>query len=105
MRSVLIASFVAVASAYRSWIGIDTRWATHPDRTAQWYEEHAQGHLPEFAKSITTVVANKTSIAKLECVGCPFRVRKLHQEPEEWQDPPQDNSLVRQLRRTAKSKK
>jgi hypothetical protein len=104
MRSVLVASFVAVASAYRSWNGIDTKWATHPDRTAQWYEEHAQS-LPGFAKSVTTVVASKSSIVKLDCVGCPFRVRKLHQESEEWQEPPQDNSLVRQLRRAAMSKR
>ncbi|OAG11580.1 uncharacterized protein CC84DRAFT_1080633 [Paraphaeosphaeria sporulosa] len=94
MRAALIASLVAVASAYRSWIGVDTRWATHPDRTAQWYDENAQGRLPELAQSMTTVVANKSSIVKLECMGCPFRVRKLHAEPEEWQEPPQDSSLL-----------
>ncbi|KAJ4350358.1 uncharacterized protein N0V89_008979 [Didymosphaeria variabile] len=94
MRCMLIALLVAVASAYRDWKGVDTEWATHPDRTAEWYEEYAGGRRPELAPAITTVVANKSSVVKLECVGCPFRVRELHPEPEEWQEPPQDNSLL-----------
>ncbi|KAL1591997.1 hypothetical protein SLS60_011589 [Paraconiothyrium brasiliense] len=94
MRFVLGASLVAVASAYRDWSGIDTKWATHPDKTAAWYDEHADGRPPELAPAITTIAANKSSVVKLECVGCPFRVRKLHLEPEEWQEPPQDNSLL-----------
>lgn len=94
MRSILIASLVAATSAYRDGFDIDTEWASYPDRTAQWSEEQANGRLPELAETITTVVANKSSIVKLECVGCPFRVRKPRPEPEEWQNPPQDNSMV-----------
>ncbi|KAJ4299445.1 hypothetical protein N0V90_004690 [Kalmusia sp. IMI 367209] len=80
-------------AAARDWNNIDVDWAIRPDKTAQWYEENASGNLPELAPTITTVVANKSSVVKLECVGCPFRVRE-ESKPESWQKPPQDNSML-----------
>ncbi|KAF2682976.1 hypothetical protein K458DRAFT_244056, partial [Lentithecium fluviatile CBS 122367] len=71
----------------------DTEWAIYPDKTADWYKEHGEA-LPELAQAITTVEANRSYVVKLECVGCPFRVRELGEMLETWQDPPQDNSLL-----------
>lgn len=86
----LAASLVAVAAArdYHN-----SKWATHPAKTADWYAEHGLP-LPELAPTITTVEPNKSYVVKLECMGCPFRVRELYQTFETWQEPPQDNSLV-----------
>src|SRR5262245_57206536 len=86
----IVASLVAIAAAREY---PDSDWATHPDKTADWYKEHGEP-LPELAPTITTVEANRSYVLKLECVGCPFRVRELYEVVETWQEPPQDNSLV-----------
>jgi hypothetical protein len=42
---------------------------------------------------IEVVEANKAYTVKLDCVGCPFAVRKEFPTAE-WQQPPQANALV-----------
>lgn len=68
-------------------------WSYLPDKSAQWYTQNGQA-LPELAPAVTTVEQNKSYIIKLECVGCPFRVRELGEVVETWQQPSQENSLV-----------
>ncbi|KAF2106823.1 hypothetical protein BDV96DRAFT_469196, partial [Lophiotrema nucula] len=46
------------------------------------------------APAITVATDNKSYVIKLECVGCPFRVREYGQIAEYWQEPPRDNSLL-----------
>jgi hypothetical protein len=85
-----VAPLVAVASA-RNWIGVDVDWALYPDTPAAWYESQGE-QLPKLADAVTTVEANRSYVVKLDCIGCPFRIRKPLDES--WQDPPRDNSLV-----------
>jgi hypothetical protein len=80
----------AVASSVNWW---EYEWSYRPDRTADWYKQRGQP-LPEIAPEITTVEEHKSYVVKLECLGCPFRVRKYGETVETWQEPPQDNSLV-----------
>ncbi|KAF2175117.1 hypothetical protein K469DRAFT_611775 [Zopfia rhizophila CBS 207.26] len=68
-------------------------WSYEPDKTADWYGKHGKP-LPELAPALTTVEQNKSYIVKLECVGCPFRVRREGELVETWQEPPQENSLL-----------
>ncbi|KAF1950551.1 hypothetical protein CC80DRAFT_496791 [Byssothecium circinans] len=91
--SAVIASLVAVAAARNRWTGVDTKWATHPDETADWYA--AQGEaVPEVADSVTTIEEGKSYIVKVDCLGCPFRGRELYELVETWQEPAQENSLL-----------
>ncbi|KAF2643633.1 hypothetical protein P280DRAFT_466400 [Massarina eburnea CBS 473.64] len=100
--SAVVASLVAVAAARNRWTGVDTKWATHPDKTADWYTEHGEP-LPTLANATTTVEPGKSYIAKLDCLGCPFRVRKLYEVVEIWQEPAQENSLLLNFTLTADS--
>jgi hypothetical protein len=81
----------AIVSASGDWR--DQIWSYTPDNTADWYTQHGQP-LPEVAPEITTVEPNNSYVVKLECLDCPFRVRKYAEIVEEWQQSPQDNSLV-----------
>jgi hypothetical protein len=85
-----VVPLIAVASA-RNWIGVDVDWALYPDTPAARYESHGEP-LPELADAVTTVGVNRSYVVKLDCIGCPFRIRKPLDES--WQDPPRDNSLV-----------
>lgn len=73
----------------------DQSWSYMPDRTADWYKENDLP-LPEVAPEVTS--DGSSYYVKLACLGCPFRLRKLYETVETWQEPPQDNSLVRFLR-------
>lgn len=94
MRSFAVVLSVAVSAvaALDNWQ--DYEWSYTPDKTADWYQEHGE-LLPVLAPELTVIEANKSYVVKLECVGCPFRVRELYEVVETWQEPPQDNSLVR----------
>jgi hypothetical protein len=71
----------------------DYAWSFEPEKTADWYEE-VGAPLPKLASAVTTVEKSKSYVVKLECVGCPFRVRPYMQSGEYWQEPAQDNSSV-----------
>ncbi|KAF2475456.1 uncharacterized protein BDR25DRAFT_213162 [Lindgomyces ingoldianus] len=71
----------------------DYTWSYEDDKTAAWYKEHDL-IPPEVAPAITTVEDEKSYIVKLECIGCPFRVRNKYPVLETWQEPAQDNSLL-----------
>jgi len=71
----------------------DQRWSYRPDKTADWYATH-RINVPELAPAVTTVEEGQSYVVKLDCLGCPFRVRSLGEVYETWQEPAQDNSLV-----------
>ncbi|KAF2817106.1 uncharacterized protein BDZ99DRAFT_404513 [Mytilinidion resinicola] len=99
MRSFLsLASFFA-AGALASHLGStsedwrDYTWSYYPENTADELKELGLP-LPEIAAPITTVHEHENYVVKLECLGCPFRVREYGQVVEHWQENPQDNSLL-----------
>ncbi|KAF2799830.1 hypothetical protein K505DRAFT_224045, partial [Melanomma pulvis-pyrius CBS 109.77] len=71
----------------------DQRWSYLPDKTASWYKDNGKP-LPKLAEGLTTVEDGQSYIVKLECLGCPFRLRTIGEVYETWQDPAQDNSLL-----------
>ncbi|KAF2503081.1 hypothetical protein BU16DRAFT_555105 [Lophium mytilinum] len=99
MRSFLsLASFFA-AGALASHLGPtsddwrDYQWSYYPENTADELKELGLP-LPEIAAPITTVHEHDNYVVKLECLGCPFRVREYGVRGEHWQENPQDNSLL-----------
>jgi hypothetical protein len=100
MRSFVTLTLpLAIAAARTSFYGRpgnavpDQRWSYMPDKTADWYTSYGKP-FPESAPALTTVEEGQSYVVKLDCVGCPFRVRSLGQVYETWQEPAQDNSLV-----------
>ncbi|KAF2652397.1 hypothetical protein K491DRAFT_681406 [Lophiostoma macrostomum CBS 122681] len=89
MRSSLLYSLPLASAA----VAVDQSWSYEPDKTADWYQGHSQ-ELPKVAPEITTVEAGKSYVVKLDCVGCPFRVRQKYELVETWQEHPQDSSLL-----------
>ena len=71
----------------------DYTWSYKPDKTADWYKKHGQS-FPVLAPALEIVEPEKSVVVKIECLGCPFRVRREGEIVETWQEPPQDNSLV-----------
>jgi len=99
MRSFLsLASFFA-AGAVASHLGPtsedwrDYTWSFYPENTADELKKIGLP-LPEIAAPITTVHEQENYVVKLECLGCPFRVREYGQTVEHWQENPQENSLL-----------
>jgi len=72
----------------------DQEWSYLVDKTADWYKAHGKP-IPEPAPAVTSVKQGQSYIVKLECLGCPFRVRSREYERGSWQWPAPDNSLVR----------
>ncbi|OCL08553.1 hypothetical protein AOQ84DRAFT_439508 [Glonium stellatum] len=95
--SVLIPLFAAGAAA--SHLGAtsenwrDYTWSYEPEQTANYYKDHGF-KPPSVATDITPVELQKSYIVKMECLGCPFRVRELGQTYEPWAKEPVDNSLL-----------
>ncbi|OCK84234.1 hypothetical protein K432DRAFT_378812 [Lepidopterella palustris CBS 459.81] len=94
MRSFLLTFILAVGAvaslgATSDYWG-DYTWSYEDEPTAAYYEKHGK-EPPQVAAPVTTVKVEKSYVVKLECLGCPFRVRTT---PETWQEPPQDNSLL-----------
>jgi hypothetical protein len=56
----------------------------------QWADEI----IPHYAPKITIAEEGKAYVVKLDCLDCPFAIGKPNAEVE-WQEPPQDNALVR----------
>ena len=69
----------------------DYEWSYHPDPTA---DEYLQGgsEIPAPAAAVTEVVPESSYVVKLDCLGCPFRVRPLGGEEYFTNEP--ENSLV-----------
>jgi hypothetical protein len=94
MRAALLLLPTAALAARTSQIWNqkqDQSWSYRPDKTADWYEEYGLP-LPEVAPEVTS--DGTSYYVKLGCLGCPFRLRKLYETVETWQEPPQENSLV-----------
>ncbi|MCJ1244709.1 hypothetical protein MMC30_001908 [Trapelia coarctata] len=73
--------------------GGDYAWSYTPALPLSYYLSHGLSS-PAPALPITPVRLHKSYIVKLECLGCPFRVRELGPVVETWQEPPQANSLL-----------
>jgi hypothetical protein len=85
LASGAIAALGATSDNYR-----DYEWSYHPDSTADEYVQHGS-KVPPVAAAVTTVVEDSSYVVKLDCLGCPFRVRA--HEGEYFTAEP-DNSLV-----------
>ncbi len=95
LSALSLLAAAATASARNKWAPSDTDWATEPAETADWYEQNDQ-RRPAIASAVTTVAEGQSYMVKLDCVGCPFRVRPNYPDMREtWQDPAQETSLVR----------
>ena len=92
---ILPVAIVAGRSVFHARVGsvLGQKWSYLPDKTANWYATHGI-KVPEFAPAVTTVEEGQSYVVKLDCLGCPFRVRSLGEVYETWQEPAQDNSLV-----------
>ena len=99
MLSLLILASVFVVGTLAARLGPtsenwrDYTWSYEPEKTADYYQEYGL-EQPALAAPITVGKPLESYIVKLECLGCPFRVRELGQVYERWQEPPQANSLV-----------
>lgn len=82
MRSSLVLSAFAVAVSSLEW------------NISQPLKQWADEIIPHYAPEITVAEEGKAYVVKLECVGCPFAIRKENAEIE-WQEPPKENALVR----------
>lgn len=81
-----IASLGPTSDDYR-----DYEWSYNPDPTADEYLQDGS-RVPPQAADITTVIPGSSYVVKLDCLGCPFRVR----EPaREYFTADPENSLVR----------
>lgn len=93
MRLLAALGFPIALAAASAVDWTEYEWSYKPDKTADWYKQHGQS-LPGTAPELTILEDNKSYVVKLECLGCPFRVREIGEVVETWQEPPQDNSLV-----------
>lgn len=72
------------------------QWSYFLDVPPSTYAE--QGRDPPTTASNVSKVSDCSYIVKLDCVGCPFRLRELGSGYGDWEKPPRSNSLVRTLR-------
>lgn len=89
-------SFIALSLpvAFAASVAVrDVEWSYMPDKTADWYRDNGKP-LPELAPDLTTVEESQSYIVKLDCLGCPFRVRRLGEVYETWEEPARENSLL-----------
>ena len=102
MRSLIALTSLFTVSVVASYLGAtsenwrDYTWSYEPEATADYYKDHRL-KPPLIAANITPVGLQKSYVVKMECLGCPFRVRKLGQTYEPWAEEPVDNSLVTAL--------
>ena len=102
MRSLIALISLLTVNVVASYLGAtsenwrDYTWSYEPETTADYYKDHRL-KLPLIAADITPVEPQKNYIVKMECLGCPFRVRKLGQTYEPWAEELVDNSLVSAL--------
>jgi hypothetical protein len=69
----------------------DFEWSFHPDPTAAEYLQRGS-EVPPQAAAITKVIPESSYVVKLDCLGCPFRVRTAHGNDYFTAEP--ENSLV-----------
>ena len=102
MRSLIALISLLTVNVVASYLGAtsenwrDYTWSYEPEATADYYKDHRL-KPPLIAADITPVELQKNYIVKMECLGCPFRVRKLGQTYEPWAEELVDNSLVSAL--------
>lgn len=85
-RTFTFFSFIAVLAAQG--------YADHPSGIDDTYN-HIVGQefgTSQWAEAVTTVQKGSNVIVKLDCLGCPFRLRT--EGEERWEETPRDNALV-----------
>lgn len=93
MRSLLFLTSLFAIGALASHLGAvsedwrDYTWSYEPDKSADFYGEHGL-ETSLTAMPITPVKFQESYTLKLECLGCPFRVREYGQLVEQLQEPP-----------------
>lgn len=69
----------------------------HPSSSDYTYS-HSVGReigSSQWSGAVTTVRKGSNVIVKLDCLGCPFRLRT--EDEEIWEEPPRENALVNHL--------